>query len=196
MVEFLCTAPRQVAPSSLSGSLGHRLPVSSELCNNNLSQPGVQQQVGFYRGLSKVAQGCVYCTLACLYFKCMFGYGLAVLYSSSSLLSWKNAASEGRCSHSNKTWCALQDVTVWFVILLFHGIWLWIDIASFLCAECDPGHYEVVYLSGNTTCEPCPIGSYKTTVGGEACTSCREGTSTEDFGATSSAQCGEWQVWN
>lgn len=58
---------------------------------------------------------------------------------------------------------------------------------------CDTGYYDE-----DGTCTPCTQGTYKNTVGPEACTACSAtGTTTSVTGAIDQSQCGKlYQIKN
>ena len=53
-------------------------------------------------------------------------------------------------------------------------------------SECDTGHYP----NSAFDCIPCPIGTYKPSVGSSTCTHCSEGLTTNTTGQTSVDACG------
>ena len=57
----------------------------------------------------------------------------------------------------------------------------------FFCAVvCDAGQQSDVT---DTTCQPCPLNTYKSARGVEECTSCGQGLITVQIGATSPQDC-------
>lgn len=54
-------------------------------------------------------------------------------------------------------------------------------------ATCGPGETAVSFL--NTTCKPCPVGTFKSTLGTDKCLQCPHDTSTSREGATAASDC-------